>query len=409
MSYSLYSRVTSVEAPPIAQAQSWLDPDRFDASVPLIDLSQAVPSYPAPIPVQQTIGRLGGDSSAGFYTDILGIEPLRQAIASEMDATEGDGTDHVSAANVAVTAGCNQAFSVVMQALLAPGDEVIMPLPWYFNHRMYLDMLGATAVGVAPDTSVAADQPHLAGMPSIESLVAHITPRTRAIMIVSPNNPVGTIYPPAYIEALNAVARRHDIALVVDETYRDFITDPDQRHRLFSHPDWHENFIQLYSFSKAFSMTGCRVGSVVAAPELIEQIMKIIDCQTICAPAISQHAALAGLRHCDGFRIEKRALMQTRLQAIRRAFERPGLEFQLLSSGAYFAYIRHPFDLTSTQVAQHLARHHNMLLLPGSMFGPGQDSYLRLAFANVDSDRFETVIDRLELASESVAQNQPDL
>jgi len=308
----------------------------------------------------------------------------------------GGSTAHIDSSNVAVTAGCNQAYSVVMQTLLGAGDEVIMPLPWYFNHRMYLDMLGAHAVGVPFDEASA-------GIPALDEIEKRINNRTRAIMIVSPNNPVGAIYPPQFIDQLNTLARDHRLALVVDETYRDFIADPALRHRLFERSDWSENFIQLYSFSKSFGMTGYRVGSVVASSDLINQIVKVLDCQTICAPAISQHAALTGLIECDEFRKQKCSLMESRLHAIRRAFERPGFKFRLISSGAYFAYVQHPFRQSAVDVARRLAGEHNILVLPGSMFGPDQESCLRLAFANVDSDRFEAVIDRLAVAAEAMS------
>jgi len=392
MRYSLQKHITSVEDPPIAQAQSWLNPARFGDERPLIDLSQAVPNYHPPAAISHTISKLSRDREAGFYTDILGIAPLREAIAREM----GGHAAHVDASNVAVTAGCNQAYSVVMQALLGAGDEVIMPLPWYFNHRMYLDMLGARAVGVPVDESAL-------GVPALSEIEKHIGERTRAIMIVSPNNPVGAIYPPRFIDELNTLAREHDLALVIDETYRDFIADPALRHRLFDRSDWSENVVQLYSFSKSFGMTGYRVGSVVASTDLINQIVKILDCQTICAPAISQHAALTGLTECGEFREQKCRMMETRLHAIRQAFARPGLKFHLISSGAYFAYVQHPFSQSAVDVARRLASEHNILVLPGSMFGPGQESCLRLAFANVDSDRFEEVIDRLALATEAMS------
>lgn len=388
MSYRLHERVTAVETPPIALAQSWLDESRFDSNTPLIDLSQAVPNYAPPQAIQQTISDLGQDFSTGFYTDILGIKPLRDAIAEEMAGSDG----HVSARNVAVTAGCNQAFSVVMQALLAPGDEVILPLPWYFNHRMYLDMLGAKAIGIN----------NVGDADSIAVIERNLTARTKAIMLVSPNNPTGRIYSPDFVAALKSLASKHALALVIDETYRDFIADPGSKHKLLEEPDWHDSFVQLYSFSKSFGMTGYRVGSVVASPHLIEQIMKILDCQTICAAAISQRAALTGLQQCDDFRRQKRDLMQSRLIAVRDAFKRPGLDFKLLSSGAYFAYVQHPFQQTSMQVAEKLAREHNILTLPGSMFGPEQESALRLAFANIETERFDSAIDRLQQASQSM-------
>src|SRR5207247_1137790 len=114
---------------------------------------------------------------------------------------------------------------------------------------------------------------------------------------------------------------------------------------------------------------------------LLAEIEKIIDCVAICAPHISQRAALFGLRSLDGWKREKVNKMRERLDALRAAFRRPGLNFELMSSGAFFAYVRHPFaGASAKEVAMRLASGHDLLCLPGSMFGPGQDRYLRIAF-----------------------------
>ena len=123
---------------------------------------------------------------------------------------------------------------------------------------------------------------------------------------------------------------------------------------------------------------------------------KVLDCVQICAPRIGQDAALFGIGKLDGFRRAKRALMATRADALRAAFATSGLDYKLLSCGAYFAYVRHPFaGEPSVTVARRLATEHNLLCLPGSFFGPGQDAYLRFAFANLDADWMPTIAERL--------------
>ncbi len=143
-------------------------------------------------------------------------------------------------------------------------------------------------------------------------------------------------------------------------------------------------------------MTGYRAGSIIAGERITEQFEKILDCMAICTPAITQGAALFGLQHLGDWASEKIAMMSERRNALRDAFEAPALRYTLASSGAYFAYVKHPFQGTpSKQVAMRLAQEHDVLCLPGSMFGPGQEDYLRLAFANVPAESMVQLVERL--------------
>ena len=152
--------------------------------------------------------------------------------------------------------------------------------------------------------------------------------------------------------------------------------------------DWDQALVHLYSFSKAYALTGYRVGSLTAGPLLQAQLAKLLDCITICAPRIGQLAALYGLRHLADWRDEKRRVMLERNTLLQAMFEQPVNGFRLVSSGAYFAYLEHPFDTSSSyDVARHLADEHNVLSLPGTMFGPGQERFLRVAFANLDKQK----------------------
>ncbi len=192
------------------------------------------------------LAEAAADPATAAYGPIRGEEALRAAFAAETAAVYGA---RVGPEAVAITAGCNQAFVMAMMAIAGAGDEVILPAPWYFNHKMALDMMGMRAVplpcrpedGFAPDAAAA------------ERL---ISPRTRAIVLVTPNNPTGAIYPPAVIAAFAAVARRRGLWLVLDETYRDFLPDPGFRpHGLFAQAGGPpEDVVHLYSFSKAFAL-----------------------------------------------------------------------------------------------------------------------------------------------------------
>lgn len=384
MTYAVNAAIRRIEAPPIMEAQGWIRPGLRNR--PLLNLCQAVPSWPPSAHLDAEVARLAHVPGISLYTDIFGLPELRKAIASHMSADYGGA---VTASEVCVTSGCNQAFAAALMAIARAGDNVVIPAPYFFNHTMWLGMNGIAARFIPA-------MGDWGSWPRPEDAAALIDGDTRAIILCSPNNPTGAIYPPHVIDAFFELARDRGIALVIDETYKDFRADPAPPHGIFARDGWQDTFIHLYSFSKAYSMTGYRVGSIIAGERLLAEVEKILDCMAICAPHISQAAALFALTSLEDWKQEKIALMHGRLTALREAFTRVGLGYQLVSSGALFAYVRHPFtEETARAVAQRLAGEHDVLCLPGSMFGAGQESYLRIAFANAEASDMEILVDRL--------------
>ena len=384
MTYTINAVTRSVAPPPIAEAARWLDDNR--SGLKPINLSQAVPSYAPAEALASHAAQAILDGTATLYTDILGIAPLREELAGHMASTYGGA---VNAEDVAITAGCNAAFCQAIMALAEPGDNVVLATPWYFNHQMWLQMQDIRPVLVPfIDAAGATLTPAM-----VEPL---ITPRTRAMVVVTPNNPTGAVHSADELAELYRLAAEHRIALIVDETYRDFLEDQRPPHRLFEQPDWRETFVQLYSFSKVYSLTGYRVGGLVAGPGLMEPVEKLLDTLTICPPHLGQVAALHGIEQLADFRAEKRALMAARAAAMRGVFQANDLGYRLAACGAYFAWVEHPFEgQPCSEVARRLADRHDLLCLPGSMFGPGQERYLRFAFANLEVDAMPLLGDRL--------------
>jgi aspartate/methionine/tyrosine aminotransferase len=376
--------VGQVEAPPIAEAMSWIRQGPKNRE--LLNLCQAVPSYPPAQALQEEFARLARLPGTGGYTNIYGFDTLRQAHALTMGR---DYQAELSAANVAITTGCNQAFAAAVMAVAKPGDNIILPVPYYFNHQMWLTMLGIGIAGI-PAFSAAGNYP------DVNAAEAAVTDRTKAIVLCTPNNPTGAIYPPEVIGAFYELAKRKGLALILDETYKDFRPDVAPSHDLFNRAGWQDTLIQLYSFSKVYALAGYRLGAMISSEALLFEAAKILDCMTICPPNITQGGVVYALEHLHDWKKEKLEVMATRLAAIRRAFTHSDLKFQLVSSGAYFAYVKHPFaGEASKTVAMRLAQEHDVLCLPGSMFGPGQEDYLRFAFANVDGTLMEPLVQRL--------------
>jgi aspartate/methionine/tyrosine aminotransferase len=379
--------VLDCAAAPIAEAWSWVE---NPGSENLIDMCQAVPAHLPPQSLRDYLGEAIKAGEGATYTDIRGIPPLREALADNINKRYQGSTN---ADDILITAGCNQAFCSVIDTLCQAGDEVILPLPCYFNHQMWL-----TARGVVP--RYLSFNPETA-MPNADEASPLINPRTRAILLVTPNNPSGAIYSHDCIEQFFELARTHGLALIMDETYRDFIDIEQLPHRLFGRSDWRDTLVHLYSFSKVFSLTGFRTGAVVAGQALLEQLKKVQDCTAICAPHAGQLAAVFGLQNLQDWTLEKSDELARRAVAIKQAFEHPDLDYRLISAGAYFAYVEHPFEAPARDVVKRLIQSHEIISLPGSYFGQDQEKFIRFAYANVHERHFDDLITRL-IASQQI-------
>jgi aspartate/methionine/tyrosine aminotransferase len=383
MKTTVSSMIAQVEFPPIAEALSWVK--KAAGNRILLNMCQAVPSYPPAEVLQHEISRLAFEPFMGGYTDIFGITPLRETYAAHMNI---DYAAAINSEQVGITTGSNQAFSAAIMAIAKSGDNVVIPAPYYFNHQMWLTMLGIEI----KDISAFSDQ----GLfPSVADAAKQINSKTRAIILCTPNNPTGAIYPADVIKGFYELAQAHGIALILDETYKDFRPHTAPPHDLFNQPNWQDTLIQLYSFSKIYALAGYRLGAMIAGPHILHEAAKILDCMTICPPQITQRAVLFGLTALDDWKQDKKNLMQTRLEALRKSFEASDLKYKLISSGAYFAYVQHPFAENSKAVAKRLAQENDVLCLPGSMFGPNQEQFLRFAFANVEAERMADLQVRL--------------
>src|SRR5689334_20944275 len=319
MPYPINPTLDAVTEPPIPEIRAWIAGREPVPGLALIDAARAVPDRPPPGALTDHLAVRLAEPDMALYTEILGMPALRTAFAESLSRRYGGS---VEPAQVGITAGGNQAFAVAMMGLAGPGDEVLLPLPYYWNHKMWLDMLGVRSVYLP-------FRPDRAAVPDPADAAARITPRTRAIVLVTPNNPTGAVYPPETLAAFAALARAHGIALVVDETYKDFLPLADGAgvpdglpapHALLAAPDWPDAVVQIHSFSKVFGLTGYRVGAVVAGERLMREIGKAMDCVAICAPRVGQEAALYGLRHLDSWVTGNRAALAARLAALRKAF-----------------------------------------------------------------------------------------
>ncbi|MDT1063032.1 aminotransferase [Paracoccus sp. CPCC 101403] len=373
--------------PPVMEARRWLEGVTFAPDRPLINVSQAAPVEPPPEPLRRAMADAALNlPDAHFYGPVLGRAELREAVAKDWSHAYGG---EIRAGQVAITQGCNQAFCAAIQTLAGAGDEIILPLPWYFNHKMWMDMQGIRSVGLHCGQGMIPDAAEAAKL---------INDRTRAIVLVSPNNPSGAEYPAETLRAFFDLARSRNLALIVDETYRDFDSRSGAPHALFADPDWGDTLIHLYSFSKAYRLTGHRIGALIASDARMVEVEKFLDTVAICASQIGQIGAAWGMENLGDWLASERAEILAR-----RAAMEEGMAtlhgWKVKGCGAYFAWVEHPFDLPSPELARRLVREAGVLLLPGTMFMPEGDAqgarHVRIAFANADRAGIGALMQRL--------------
>ncbi|MGC6453899.1 MAG: aminotransferase [Candidatus Puniceispirillaceae bacterium] len=377
--------ISKLTAPPVSVVQDWRASYGGDKGA-LIDMSQAVPGYAAHPAMIAALEAAAADPDSTKYGRVEGDWDLRCAYAGHLGNVYGA---EIAPAEIHITSGCNQAFVAASLAVAGQGDEILMTRPCYFNHESTLGMLG---IGIGYVDCEARN-----GMlPAIEGLAAAIGPRTRAIAIVSPNNPCGSIYPPALLASIFALCRARGVWMILDETYRDFLPLGEARpHDLLSQDGWQDTLVQLYSFSKSYCMPGHRLGAVTAGSAFIDELAKIIDNIQICAPRTPQMAVTPMLAELADWRQQNREKMAARSALFAEVMTAlPG--WQLLSTGAYFGYVKHPFEGEgSLDVARRMARDVGVLTIPGTFFGDGQEKFLRFAFANAWRDVIAELPDRL--------------
>ena len=384
------TRTIGVDPPPFLEVKNWLSNPDLQPSKPLIDVSQAAPTEPPPEKMLEFMAnKILCDNAVNTYGPVLGLDELRESLASKWSRQY---QGKVSKENVAVTSGCNQAFCASISSFTSENDEVIIPTPWYFNHHMWLQMAGVKSIPLDTDANM---------YPIIEKAEALITDRTRAIVLVSPNNPSGAIYSNQLLQKFFDLCKSNQIRLIIDETYKDFHPNASQPHTLLENNNWDQVLTILYSFSKTYRMTGHRIGALLTSKENLIEIEKALDTFTVCPPQLGQYAANWGLNNLEAWAAERRTEILQRAKHFSEKFQPlSAAGWSLRGCGAYFAFVEHPFEDESNILAPLILRDQGILLMPGTMFYPkhnplGSRSF-RIAFANIDKNKISTLLERLK-------------
>jgi aminotransferase len=352
--------------------------ERRRAGGRLYRLAQAVPDFPPPPHVQEALRAALEEESTHRYTVDPGLPELREAIARVLGGARGAAWS--AEEQVLVTAGANLAFAEVLPAITDPGDEVLLMSPYYLNHGMAVELMGARPVEVplVAASGFAVD---------FDALEEAVTPRTRVLVLVNPSNPTGAVLGRGETERLLALARAHGLWVVSDETYEDFVLDapPDGWASAASFPEHAERVVVLGSFSNSAGLSGWRVGWIAGPCDLVHELLKCHDTMIICAPVAGQLGAQAALEGDRGWLEAHRETLRRRRRLVLDALARslvletaPGA-----SRGAMFVLVRPRAGLLmdSTATALDVIARTGVALVPGAAFGRCAEGWLRLSFA----------------------------
>lgn len=352
-----------------------------------LSLGQGVVGYSPPPAAIAQLNRFLAESANHKYQPVAGIPELLSAIEKKLAAENGL---RMGAGNrIMVTAGGNQAFMNTVLAIADPGDEFILPAPYYFNQEMAVTVANCRPILVATSSSYQLD---------VAALRAAITARTRAIVTVSPNNPSGAVYPQATLHAVNQLCAEHGIYHVSDEAYEHFTYDGAVHYSAASSAGSEPHTISLFSLSKSFGFASWRIGWMVYPAHLEAAMRKVQDTLLICPPVISQYAALGALEAggsyvCGKLRdiAEVRAIVQRELSTLAA----DGICHLPPATGAFYFLLRAHTRQTALKTAERLIREHGIAVIPGNAFGLETGCHLRVAYGALSQDTATEGIGRL--------------
>ena len=350
----------------------------------VISLSVGEPDFPTPWTMREE-AFYHIEKGHTSYTGNWGLPELREEIAKYMKRY---GMYYNPSKEILVTVGASEGVDVVLRGILNPGDEIIVCQPCYVNYVPLAILTGAKVVELNTAEN--------GFYPTAEQIEKACTPKTKAIMICSPNNPTGTMIPKEELAKIAEVIKKHQIWCVSDEIYCELVYEDAEHVSIGSFEGMKDYTIILNGFSKSFAMTGWRIGYICGPEDLMAQIVKLHQYNTICAPIMSQYAAIEGLRNGWGEVEKMRISYQQRRNLMYKAFCDMGLPVPE-PTGAFYMFP----DISSTgmsdeEFATRLFQEYNIAVVPGSVFGKAGEGHIRCCYA--------TAVDKIKVALDRIAE-----
>jgi len=320
------------------------------------------------------------------YTSNLGLLRLREGVSEYV--SENYGVTYDAATEVLITVGVSEALDLALRAILNPGDEVLYHEPCYVSYSPSITLAHGRAVAISTRE---ADEFKL--RPA--ALKAAITPKSKVLLLNFPTNPTGAVLTATELEQIAAICREHNLLVITDEIYSE-LSYNEPHTSIASLPGMRERTIFLHGFSKAFAMTGFRIGYACAPAPLIDAMMRIHQYGILCAPIVSQEAALEALRHGHNDMLEMREQYRKRRNFLLHAFREMGLPcFE--PRGAFYLFVGiKPTGKSSHDFAMGLLKQEKVAVVPGTAFGISGEGYIRCSYA--------TALEQLEIAAQRIAR-----
>jgi aspartate/methionine/tyrosine aminotransferase len=385
----LESRMDSIQLP-IVQVIG----DLIRRTPETISLGQGVVHYGPPRQAVEAAREALTSPDTHTYQDGAGSPALLEAIYEKL--RRDNGIDPARGSAATVTAGANMGFVHAILAITEPGDQVILPVPFYFNHEMAVRMAGCTVAPVGTD-----DRYHL----DVDAIRRAITPRTKAIVTVTPNNPTGAVYPETTLREVNRLCGDERLYHISDEVY-EYFTYGSARHvspGAFAGAEAHT--ISLFSLSKAYGFAGWRVGYMVFPERLAEAVAKVQDTVLVCPPVITQVAAEAAMRVGPAYcRPYVQALAEVRDIVMRELGSLQPLCTVPPAEGAFYCFLRVNTPVDPMRLAERLIREHRVAVIPGPAFGVTGGGHFRVAYGALEQPTVAEGIGRLVSGLRSILE-----
>ena len=350
-----------------------------------ISLGQGVVHYGPPRAAIEAARDALGDPATHEYQDGAGLPILIDRLTDKVQRENG--IDVSRGSRIMVTAGANMAFVHAVLAITEIGDEIILPVPYYFNHDMAAEMAGCKAVRVPTDEHYQL---------RLDRIRDAITPRTRAIVTISPNNPSGAVFSEASLREVNALCRERGLYHIADEVYEYFTYGSARHVSPGSFPKAAGHTISMYSLSKAYGFAGWRIGYLVYPDHLASAMMKAQDTILVCPPVIAQVAAVAALEvgrpYSEPFvreLAEIRDIVLGELAALEPLAQVPAAD------GAFYVLLKVNTALQPMRIAERLIREHKVAVIPGPAFGMTNGCYFRVAYGALQKETVAEGVGRL--------------
>lgn len=380
----MFKRTRDIKVSPIKQIE--MAAARIPGSV---SLAQGIPSFDTPQPIKDFAKQKIDEGKCAKYSLTIGLPELLESV-SEALAEEGMIYDPWT--EIIATCGSIQAITASIMALTNPGDEVLIPSPTYTSYQEAIKVAGCKPEFFPLNEEKNFDL-------DVDSLSKYITKKTKIIFYCNPNNPTGTIYSKEQQLKLAEFAEKNDLYILTDEVYKDFIYTDEPYFTLAQIPELRKRVIRIFSFSKAYAMTGWRIGFVHSDASLISEILKIHDSMVTCAPVVSQYAGIAALEHAQDY-IEdfRKEFLYRRNRTIDLLDQLPHVFDYQKPNSSYFVFprvkdtIKYAND--SWKLAYDILEKAKVALVPGVAFGPTGESHLRISFG-YSREAIETSFERL--------------